>query len=167
MVLLLLGVCFVCFVFCFITREIYYQSLPFPVVDRPCLVLVRHCRKKNLGSRYIFDIRMDYGAQHMWWEEYCVAPQSNGSAHQFAPEHSCFLTLAQSAWRLFVIMPLRGILAMAEASSKFPYCWPSSLRATSTSAIQRATGLYGCVHSWWKPPPQPMMTCLVRKTVLR
>ena len=27
------------------------QSLPFPVVDRPCLVLVRHCRKKkNAGS---------------------------------------------------------------------------------------------------------------------
>ena len=47
-----------------------------------------------------------------------------------------------------ITMPLRGILAMAEASSKFPSCWPSSLRATSTSAIQRATGLYGCVHTW-------------------
>ena len=32
---------------------------------------------------------------------------------------------------------------------------------------QRATGLHGCVQFWWKPPPQPMMTCLVRKTVLR
>ena len=63
--------------------------------------------------------------------------------------------------------PLRGTLAMAKDSSKFPYCWPSSLRATSTSDIHRATGLYGCVHSWWKPPPQPMITCLVRKTVLR
>ena len=66
-----------------------------------------------------------------------------------------------------ITRPLRGTLAMAEASSKFPYCWPSSLRATSTSDIHRATGLYGCVHSWWKPPPQPMITCLVRKTVLR
>ena len=63
--------------------------------------------------------------------------------------------------------PLRGTLAMAEASSRLPYCWPSSLRATSTSDIHRATGLYGCVHSWWKPPPQPMITCLVRNTVLR
>ena len=63
--------------------------------------------------------------------------------------------------------PLRGTLAMAEASSRLPNCWPSSLRATSTSDIQRATGLYGCVHSWWKPPPHPMITCLVRKTVLR
>ena len=26
------------------------QSLPFPVVDRPCLVLVRHCRKKKGGA---------------------------------------------------------------------------------------------------------------------
>ena len=43
----LLGVCFVCVVFCFFTREIIFQSLPFPVVDRPCLVLVRHCRKKK------------------------------------------------------------------------------------------------------------------------
>ena len=57
----------------------------------------------HLGSRYILDIRMDYGAQHMRWEECCVAPQSNGSAHKFAPENSCFLTLAQSAWRLLVI----------------------------------------------------------------
>ena len=24
------------------------QSLQFPVVDRPCLVLVRHCRKKKI-----------------------------------------------------------------------------------------------------------------------
>ena len=63
--------------------------------------------------------------------------------------------------------PLRGTLAMAEDSSKFPYCWPSSLRATSTSDIHRATGLYGCVHSWWKPPPQPMITCFAHKTSLR
>ena len=60
-------------------------------------------RCSNLGSRYIFDIRMDYGAQHMRWEELCVTPQSNGSAHQFASERSGFLTLAQSAWRLFVV----------------------------------------------------------------
>ena len=46
-----------------------------------------------------------------------------------------------------IAMPLRGTLAMAEASSRFPYCWPSSLRAMSTSAIHFATGLYGCVHS--------------------
>ena len=49
--------------------------------------------------------------------------------------------------------PLRGTLAMAEASSRLPNCWPSSLRATSTSDIQRATGLYGCVHSWWTATP--------------
>ena len=35
--------------------------------------------------------------------ELCVAPQSNESAHQFTSERSGFLTLAQSAWRLFVV----------------------------------------------------------------
>ena len=45
-------VCFVCFVFCFFTREIFFQSLPFPAVDRPCLVLVRHCRKKKPTRMY-------------------------------------------------------------------------------------------------------------------
>ena len=37
----------VVFVRCFVTREIFKQTLPFPAVDRPCLVLVRHCRKKK------------------------------------------------------------------------------------------------------------------------
>ena len=63
--------------------------------------------------------------------------------------------------------PLRGSRAMAGDSSRFPYCWPSSLRAMSTSLIHLATGLYGCEHSWWKPPPQPMITCFPRKTSLR
>ena len=36
-------------VFCLLFRYQgdFLQSLPFPVVDRPCLVLVRHCRKKK------------------------------------------------------------------------------------------------------------------------
>ena len=63
--------------------------------------------------------------------------------------------------------PLRGTRAMAEDSSRFPYCWPSSLRAMSTSPIHLASGLYGCEHSWWKPPPQPMITCFPRRTSLR
>ena len=42
---------------------------------------------------------------------------------------------------------LRGARAIAEASSRFPYCCPSSLRATSVSSIHDATGLYGCWHS--------------------
>ena len=37
--------------------------------------------------------------------------------------------------------------AIAEASSRFPHCCPSSLRATSVSSIQDATGLYSCWHS--------------------
>ena len=39
------------FVLGFASREIWTQSIQFPVVDRPCLVLVRHCRKKK---RYFF-----------------------------------------------------------------------------------------------------------------
>ena len=50
--MVLLWVCFggvgSLFVFCFFTREILNQFLPFPVVDRTCLVLVRHCRKKKM-----------------------------------------------------------------------------------------------------------------------
>ena len=39
-------------VFCLLFRYQgdFLQSLPFPVVDRPCLVLVRHCRKKKPSS---------------------------------------------------------------------------------------------------------------------
>ena len=44
----LCGCCF-CLWFCF-QGDFRKQSLQFPVVDRPCLVLVRHCRKKKLGA---------------------------------------------------------------------------------------------------------------------
>ena len=62
---------------------------------------------------------------------------------------------------------LCGVRAIAEASSRLPYCCPSSLRATSASSIHVATGLYGCWHSWWKPPPHPIITCLLLRTSLR
>ena len=84
----------------------------------------------HLESRYIFDIRMDFGAQHMRWKECCVASQSNGSTHQFASEHSCFLTLAQIRLALVCDLHTKSqclcgkFLAMAETSSKFPHCWP-------------------------------------------
>ena len=61
---------------------------------------------------------------------------------------------------------LRGVRATAEASSRLPYCCPSSLRATSASSIHVATGLYGCWHSWWKPPPHPMPFACVPATLL-
>ena len=42
------------------------QSLPFPVVDRPCLVLVRHCRKKKYSigqGRVVFG----FGFWGLFW----------------------------------------------------------------------------------------------------
>ena len=92
-----------------------------------------------------------------------MAPSMCGGRNLVSPLKAMGLLISPH----HITRPLRGTLAIAEASSRFPCCWPSSLRAMSTSDIHRATGLYGCVHSWWKPPPQPMITCLVRKIVLR
>ena len=58
------------------------------------------------------------------------------------------------------------VRATAEASSKLPYCCPSSLSATSASSIHLPTGLYRCEHSWWNPPPHPIMTCFPLRTSL-
>ena len=61
------------------------QSLQFPVVDRPCLVLVRHCRKKN-AARVITTV---YWHCHCWttgsnsekqsrtrWDKLRLSPQT-------------------------------------------------------------------------------------------
>ena len=126
-----------------------------------------------LGSRHILHIRKDYSAQHMWWYELGVPSQSNGPSHQLASKspgfvHSCAVPLAFACDPHTKQQALCGEpVLIAEDSSRFPYCWPSSLRAMSTSLIHLATGLYGCEHSWWKPPPQPMITCFPRKRSLR
>ena len=43
-------VCFVVVLFVCLSRGNLSQSQQIPVVDRPCLVLVRQCRKKNVGA---------------------------------------------------------------------------------------------------------------------
>ena len=58
----------------------------------------------------------------------------------------------------------RGVRAMTDVSSMFPYCWLSSVSVKATSVIHQATGEYDCEHSCWKPPPQPMSSFFWRKT---